>query len=91
MGGYVKRCKGIHVYFKIENPEGKRIQEFFIGDDRLEKTKKYKACYLTEQGIPNKYGSNHEKLDIRAIDALKKYIKHHSPIKIEKYNSIVPI
>jgi len=91
MGGYVKRCKGIHVYFKIENPEGKRIQEFFIGDDRLEKSKKYKACYLTEQGIPRRYGSNHEDLDIRAIEALREYIEHNSPIKIHKHNSIVPI
>ncbi|TFF97659.1 MAG: bifunctional metallophosphatase/5'-nucleotidase [Promethearchaeota archaeon] len=91
MGGYVKRCKGINIYFKVENPNGKRIQEFFIGNDRLNLKKNYKASYLTEQGIPKKYGFNHHNLDIRAVDALHNYIKQNSPIKIEKQNSIVPI
>ena len=91
MGGYVKRCKGIHVYFKIENPEGKRIQEFFVGDTRLNLKKMYQACYLTEQGIPKKFGTNHDRLNIKAVDALKEYIEKNSPIKIQKNKSIVPI
>lgn len=31
MGGYVKRCLGLTVYFKIENPSGHRIQKLFVG------------------------------------------------------------
>ncbi len=91
MGGYVKRCKGINVYFKVENPEGKRIQEFFIGDNRLDFGKTYKASYLTEQGIPKKYGLNHKHLDIHAVDALREFIENNSPFTIEKTNSIIPI
>ncbi|TFF63657.1 MAG: bifunctional metallophosphatase/5'-nucleotidase [Promethearchaeota archaeon] len=91
MGGYVKRCQGIHVYFKVENPEGKRIQEFFVGNDRLDLKKIYKASYLTEQGIPKKYGFNHERLEIKAVDALRHFIEKKSPLRIEKNNSIVPI
>jgi 2',3'-cyclic-nucleotide 2'-phosphodiesterase (5'-nucleotidase family) len=91
MGGYVKRCKGINVYFKIENPKGRRIHEFYIGDRRLDFEKNYKASYLTEQGIPKNYGFNHEYLDIKAVDALREYIERNSPIQIKKHNSIVPI
>ena len=31
MGGYVKRCLGLRFTSKVENPEGLRIQELFIG------------------------------------------------------------
>lgn len=33
MGGYVKRCSGLHVKMRIENPAGNRIQHIFIGDE----------------------------------------------------------
>lgn len=91
MGGYVKRCLGINIYFKIENPKGRRIQEFYVGDARLDPDELYNACYLTEQGIPKKYGKKHEYLDISAVDALSKYIEKYTPINIKLYNSIVPI
>ena len=35
MGGYVKRCLGLFVYFKIENPPGHRIQKLFIGNEEV--------------------------------------------------------
>ncbi len=38
MGGYVKRCLGLNLYFKIENPPGERIQAFFVQGKPLEKT-----------------------------------------------------
>jgi 2',3'-cyclic-nucleotide 2'-phosphodiesterase (5'-nucleotidase family) len=91
MGGYVKRCKGINVYFKIENPKGRRIQEFFVGDDHLDFKKRYLVSYLTEQGIPKKYGINHRNLNIKAIYALREYIEKNTPIKIKKNHSIIPI
>ncbi len=34
MGGYVKRCLGLTVYFKIENPAGQRIQKIFAETKR---------------------------------------------------------
>ena len=39
MGGYVKRCLGLNVYFKIENPSGHRIQKLFAGDKEVESQK----------------------------------------------------
>jgi hypothetical protein len=35
MGGYVKRCRGINVYCKIENARGSRNQQCFVEGDYL--------------------------------------------------------
>ncbi len=91
MGGYVKRCYGINVYFKVENPRGKRIQEFFVGDERLDKEKTYEVCFVTTQGIPAKYGENRRDLDIHAVEALREYVEKNSPVKPELEGTIVPI
>jgi len=37
MGGYVKRCLGLNIYFKVENPEFRRIQDFYVNGKKLEK------------------------------------------------------
>lgn len=91
MGGYVKRCSGLNIYFKIESPRGKRIQEFFVGGKRLEKNRKYSACFLTRQGIPEKYGEEKDDLDVNAIEALELFINEESPVKSEYKGYIVPI
>lgn len=91
MGGYVKRCYGINVYFKIENANGLRIQEFFVGDERLDKDKIYKVAFVTTQGIPAKYGGNRKDLDIDAVTALKKYIEKNSPVKPKIEGTVVPV
>ena len=78
MGGYVKRALGIRVYFKVENPFGQRIQEIFVGDEKLDPERVYNACYVTNQGIPEKYGSNHEKHSAKAIDTLVHYLKEET-------------
>ena len=91
MGGYVKRCLGLNLYFKIENPAGERIQELFIGDERLERDKTYKAVYVTTQGVPEKYGKNRKHLDIHAIDALKNYIRDKGQVEADLRGTIVAI
>lgn len=91
MGGYVKRCYGINVYFKVENADGLRIQEIFVKDERIDKNKTYKASFVTTQGIPAKYGRNRRDLDIRGIEALKQYIQKNSPVSPEIEGTIMPI
>ncbi|UCH03240.1 MAG: 5'-nucleotidase C-terminal domain-containing protein [Candidatus Bathyarchaeota archaeon] len=91
MGGYVKRCGGTNIYFKVENPKGKRIQEFFAGGKRLNRSKTYTACFVTEQGIPNHYGRNRQDLTVTAIEALKQYIVKQDEISIGFKGSIIPI
>lgn len=90
-GGYVKRCLGLNIYFKIENPYRKRIHEFFISGHSIDPAKSYQACFLTVQGIPAHYGTNHRNLHITAIDALKQYFAKHSPIHSTLKGTIVPI
>lgn len=91
MGGYVKRCLGLNIYFKIENPKGERIQELFVGDKRVERDKIYKAVYVTSQGVAKKYGSNRKHLDIHAIDVLKNYIKDKKQIEAPLRGTVVAI
>lgn len=78
MGGYVKRCLGLKIYMKIENEKGRRIQKFFVGEDELDLTRTYKACYVTNQGVPKKYGKNHKQTATLAIESLEKYLKNHT-------------
>ena len=91
MGGYVKRCMGINLYFKIENPYGERIERLFVQGKPLEKDRVYDVVYVTSQGVPKKYGHDREDLDIHAIDALKKYLKRHGTVDAEIKGSIVAV
>ncbi|MDG6256930.1 MAG: bifunctional metallophosphatase/5'-nucleotidase [Methanomicrobiaceae archaeon] len=75
MGGYVKRCRGINCYIKVENPAGHRIQEFFVQGKRLSDEATYTAAFVTSQGVPEAYGENRHDLDLRAIDALESFLK----------------
>lgn len=91
MGGYVKRALGINLYFKIENPPGQRIQEFFIGGSPIDKNKEYHIVFVTTQGVPFKYGRERVKIDIKAIEALENYLKRHKAIEAELNGSIVAV
>lgn len=79
MGGYVKRCMGLTLYAKIENPEGHRIQELFVRGERVRPDATYTAAYITPQGVPAKYGSNRRHLDIRAVEAMERYLARGTP------------
>jgi len=83
MGGYVKRCLGLNVYFKIENPSGHRIQKLFVGNEEIQADKYYSASFVTMQGVPQKYGRNRENQPERIIDAMRKYLAKHRPVRAE--------
>ncbi|UCH37998.1 MAG: 5'-nucleotidase C-terminal domain-containing protein [Candidatus Bathyarchaeota archaeon] len=92
MGGYVKRCLGLHLFCKLENPENHRIQELFIGNTRLKRDKSYTACFVTEQGVPKDYGSHRYDLPLTAIDALERYLRKHNRVSVNVTGTtIVPI
>jgi S-sulfosulfanyl-L-cysteine sulfohydrolase len=81
MGGYVKRCLGLHAYIKIENPPGFRIQKLFVGKEEVRDDTYYPATFVTMQGVPQKYGRNHEDQSERAIGAMRKYLSNHRPLR----------
>lgn len=91
MGGFVKRCRGVNFYFKIENPPGARIQEFFAEGKRLEKDKIYTVAFVTEQGVPKKFGKNRCDLETKAIDALKAYFAKHKTVEAELRGTVVAV
>lgn len=91
MGGYVKRCFGVNIYFKIENPTGLRIHEFFVNGEPLQRDRIYTAAFVTEQGVPRRFGRNRRHLDIDAISALKNYLGKHEFVFAELKGTVVAI
>lgn len=85
-GGYVKRCLGLKAYIKIEAGPGSRIQHLFVGGKPVDPDKQYKASFVTTQGIPPKYGTIRTSTGIRAIDALRDFLKQ-GPIQEEVYQT----
>ena len=77
MGGYVKRCSGLRVNFRVENPVNHRIQEIYYNDKHLQPDKYYKVSYVTTQGVPPDIGRNREELNTNAVDAMKNYLKEN--------------
>jgi len=90
MGGYVKRCMGINVYFKVENPYGHRINEFFVQGKRLKPDATYRAAFVTTQAVPEETGRHREDSGVRAIEALERYLET-GPVKAELHGSVVAI
>jgi len=91
MGGYVKRCLGLNVYFKIENPNGHRIQKLFAGDKEIQPKQYYTAAFVTPQGVPQKYGRNRENRSGRIIDAMREYLLNHRPLRAELRGTFVAV
>ena len=75
MGGYVKRCLGINLYVKIENPKGQRVQRFFVNGRLLDPAGRYRVASITSQSVPTKFGSNRLELSVDAIGAMRDYLR----------------
>lgn len=91
MGGYVKRALGLNAYCKIENPPGRRLHALFVGDEGVQREKYYRAAFVTEQGVPGKYGRNRQNLPVHAIDALRAYLQKHRPAHADLRGTFTPI
>ncbi|WP_372624855.1 bifunctional metallophosphatase/5'-nucleotidase [Falsiroseomonas sp.] len=85
MGGYAKRCLGLQLAVKIENPPGHRIDRAFAEGAPLDPERRYRVAYVTAQGVPARYGRDRRDLPIRAIDALERYLTSAGPegVKVE--------
>lgn len=91
MGGYVKRCLGLQVYFKLENPPGHRIQRIFTSGEDLEPDRSYTAAFVTEQGVPRRFGRQRKEHPEHAIAALRTYLRGHRPVDAELRGTFLPI
>lgn len=75
MGGYVKRCKGMTIKMRVENPKGNRIHEAYVGKDRLQRDKVYPVAFVTVQGVPEGIGNNRKNLSVCAVEAMEIFLK----------------
>jgi hypothetical protein len=91
MGGYLKRCMGLNLYFKVENPHGQRIQELYIAGKKLNMDQTYRAAYVTSQGVPSNYGKKRDQLDVTAVEALLNYLSRNQPLKAELQGTVITI
>lgn len=74
MGGYVKRCHGLSMYVKIENPPGHRIERLFVMGEPVDPERVYQVAFVTAQGVPARFGRNRRALGVHAIDALRQHL-----------------
>jgi len=91
MGGYVKRCRGLTIYIKIENPRGARLQQIFVGDDPLDIHAVYPVAFVTTQGVPKSIGTNRRDLPMHAIDALRQLLQRRGRIDAKLRGAVVAI
>lgn len=75
MGGFVKRMAGVQVYFKAENPKGHRVDRLFVEGHPLDDDRVYRCAFITEQGVPAKFGTNRRPVGVSAIDALRSILQ----------------
>ncbi len=90
-GGYVKRCMGLNLYFKIENPYGQRIQQIFIRGKKIKPDQLYEAVYLTSQGVPPEYGRDHSTTEYNAIEVMQEYLAKEKKIDAPLSGSVVAV
>jgi 2',3'-cyclic-nucleotide 2'-phosphodiesterase (5'-nucleotidase family) len=91
MGGYVKRCRGLNLTIKIENPEGARIQQCFAEGEPMQADKLYRAAFVSAQAVPLRYDRQRREVGIEAIDALKRYLRTRGGVEAGLRNSIVAV
>lgn len=91
MGGYLKRSLGIRVFFKIENPPLKRIHKLFVGDKEVQPDEIYKTVFITEQGVPSKYGHNRNDQPEKIIDVMRSFLKKTPTIEIGTFDTFTLI
>lgn len=91
MGGFVKRCRGLNMYFKMENPKGHRIEDLLVGGRPIQGGKVYRAAMLGEQGVPQKYGSNRQQVGVDAIQALQRWFASTDRVRGNRRGSVVVV
>lgn len=91
MGGFVKRCRGLNMYVKMENPKGHRIEDLLIDGAPIQPDRVYRAAMLGEQGVPTKYGSNRQRIEIDAIESLQQLFGQASRVRGSRRGSVVAV
>lgn len=79
-GGYVKRCRGIEIVAKVENPAGTRIQQMTVEGSPLRDAQTLDVAFLGEQAVPVGAGRGRRNTGIGAVDALGQYVRRQRSV-----------
>ena len=74
-GWYLKRCRGIEMLLKLENPVGHRIQQLTVEGDVLGDEQTVDAAFLGEQAVPPTVGKDRRAVGVDAVQALEEYVR----------------
>lgn len=74
-GGYLKRCRGIEMLLKLENPVGHRIQQLTVRGERVGDEQTVDAAFLGDQAVPPTVGTGRRAVGVGAVEALKQYVR----------------
>lgn len=91
MGGFVKRMRGVRMYFRAENPAGHRIDRLFIDGEPAERDRTYTVAFVTEQGVPKKFGKNRRELDVTAIEALRELFQSRGAVSPSATPTVIEV
>ncbi len=84
MGGYVKRCQGLVCYVKLENPPGHRVQACWAEGRRLDPAGRFRAAFVTVQGVPAGLGEERSGTGITALTAMERLLADQRPYRGER-------
>lgn len=91
MGGAVKRSLGLKAYIRPENPRGHRLTELFVNGEKINPARSYRVVSATTQAVPERYAEKEEKLEITAVEALRRYLADEGPIAAPLRDTFVAI
>lgn len=90
MGGYMKRCSGLTIYCKLENPAGYRVQGIFTTAGRLDPLQEYTVAYVSSQAINAACGHDRTGTGTDAITALENLVGT-GPVAAPLVGSVVAV
>lgn len=76
---HIKRCRGLTVFAKLENPKGARVDRLLVGDRPVDPQADYPVAFVTSQGAPERYGRDRRTLDVDSVSALQQWFVDHVP------------
>lgn len=87
-GGYLKRCRGLELVIKLENPHGHRVQAIASGGTRVRDDAHVSVAFLGEQAVPRAVGAARRETGITAVEALERYLRRHRSVDVSLRSQI---
>ncbi len=80
-GGYFTRQAGMNIIARINNPDGFRVEQLFIGRRPYKPDRRYSVVFGGQQVAPKDIGL--KRLGPPARDVLRDYLARHDPVRAE--------